>query len=288
MPAVSLIHVFESLKGLLRPTKPWVRFFATLLRHPFRTACILKQVPSILQGSAWPILWQEQVPPSPSHPKTSSDNPIREYFTKHTTGHGIWKWDHYLDIYHRHLGKFVDREVHITEIGVYSGGSLEMWKSYFGGGCRVYGIDIVDACRAYENCYTRIFIGDQADRGFWRAFRQSVPAVDIVVDDGGHGPEQQRVTLEEILPHIRPGGVYICEDIHGITSSFAAYVYGLADRLNEWDAGWGDQLVSRSNDVQASIASVHLYPFAVVVEMNATRRPVLISRRQGTEWQPFL
>ena len=37
----------------------------------------------------------------------------------------------------------------------------------------------------------------------------------------GHTPEQQIVTLEEMLPHLRPGGVYLCEDVHGIHHDFA-------------------------------------------------------------------
>ena len=62
-----------------------------------------------------------------------------------------------------------------------------------------------------------VLIGDQADRTFWRRMiaHGTLPPLDIVIDDGGHTPDQQRVTLEELLPHIRPGGVYVCEDIHG-------------------------------------------------------------------------
>ena len=53
----------------------------------------------------------------------------------------------------------------------------------------------------------KVFIGDQADRKFWSQFRREVPILDLVIDDGGHEPEQQIVSLEELLPHLRPGGV---------------------------------------------------------------------------------
>src|SRR5262245_59659947 len=46
-------------------------------------------------------------------------NALREYFECHRNGRGIWKWMHYFDIYHRHLSKFVGREVHIVEIGIF-------------------------------------------------------------------------------------------------------------------------------------------------------------------------
>src|SRR5205823_12359912 len=53
-------------------------------------------------------------------------NPILSYFNAHTEGPGIFKWMHYFDIYQRHFSKFVGREVHVLEVGVYSGGSLSM------------------------------------------------------------------------------------------------------------------------------------------------------------------
>ena len=117
---------------------------------------------------------------------TGSLNPLRMYFDSHAVGRGIWKWNHYFDIYHRHFQKFVGREVHVLEIGVYSGGSLEMWKSYFGPKSRIYGVDIEEDCRVYEDDSVRILVGDQADRSFWNRFKDEVAAVDVIIDDGGH------------------------------------------------------------------------------------------------------
>lgn len=36
------------------------------------------------------------------------------------------------------------------EIGVYRGGSLQMWKNYFGEGTRVIGIDITPETKEFE------------------------------------------------------------------------------------------------------------------------------------------
>lgn len=57
---------------------------------------------------------------------SSSTNPLWEYFQAHKEGRGIFKWEHYFEIYHRHFARFVGRKVNVLEIGVYSGGSLEM------------------------------------------------------------------------------------------------------------------------------------------------------------------
>jgi hypothetical protein len=111
--------------------------------------------------------------------------------------------------------RFRSRHVHILEIGIYSGGSLEMWHDYFGPRSHVYGVDLQEECRRYETDSTRIFIGDQADRDFWRRFRAEVPTLDIVVDEGGHQPHPQAVSLEELLPYLQPHGVYLIEDLHG-------------------------------------------------------------------------
>src|SRR5215470_2208525 len=78
--------------------------------------------------------------------QVDGSNPLEEYFDAVTEGPGVWKWRHYFPIYHRHLSKFVGRAVHVVEIGVYSGGSLAMWRSYFGDDCRIYGVDIDPAC----------------------------------------------------------------------------------------------------------------------------------------------
>jgi len=202
------------------------------------------------------------------------------------------KWDHYFDIYHRHFSKFVGRKVHVLEIGVFSGGSLEMWRNYFGPKCRVYGVDIAEECKAYANDYTKIFVGDQADRGFWKSFREQVPTLDILIDDGGHQSEQQIVTLEEMLAHLRPGGVYVCEDVHNTLNEFTTYAQALADNLNavnNWVAGpvEGEWLITCTpTQFQTAISSVNLYPFVAVIEKTDSHIEEFICHSHGTEWQP--
>src|SRR6266851_3385960 len=148
--------------------------------------------------------WRDRIRwPARSGKHEDSDgtsNRLRAFFNEHHTGRGIWKWDHYFDIYDRHFKNFRGRDVVIVEIGIYSGGSLEMWRDYFGANCRIIGVDIEPACKVYESNSVRVFIGDQADREFWKRLKQEVGTVDIVIDDGGHASQQQIITLEEMLP----------------------------------------------------------------------------------------
>ena len=183
----------------------------------------------------------------------------------------------------------------MLEIGVYSGGSLELWQDYFGPRAQIYGVDIAPDCTSYEGPSVRIFIGDQADRDFWRRFRERVPKLDIVIDDGGHTPEQQRISVEELLPHLAPGGIYICEDIHGYpANSFASYAHGLAHILNDSRQVTENQndeearMAASPNPFQSAIRSIQFYPFMTVIEKNAELVSRLIAPKHGTLWQPFL
>lgn len=260
-----------------------------VLTHPLGlTLRLLRHLRRTMEGFRYSQTWS--MDPAArilaSSAEEASPNPLQAYFDAHREGRGIWKWNHYFEIYDRHFRKFVGHEVRIVEIGIYSGGSLEMWRHYFGPDCRIYGVDIESACKAYENEYTRVFVGDQADRSFWRSFKRDVHGLDIIIDDGGHHADQQIATMEELLPHLRPGGVYLCEDVHGLHNGFAAYARGLADNLNAMDTT-GSKPALPPTSFQASIKSMHFYPYVVVIEKASEPLEELIAPKRGTEWQPF-
>src|SRR5688500_2137829 len=96
------------------------------------------------------------------------------------------KWHHYFDIYERHLAPYRGRAVTVVEIGLWRGGSLRMWREYFGTTARICGIDVDPATAAYEREGYDIFVGDQADRTFLKKVKDELGTIDIVIDDGGH------------------------------------------------------------------------------------------------------
>lgn len=260
------------------------RIMRAFVLKPRQSLNLLYQLLIINRSLNYSKNWQNYanklILPSPQDSTSSSDvNPLKSYFDHHKEGKGIWKHNHYFEIYHRHFKKFVDREVHVLEIGVYSGGSLEMWRDYFGPGCYVYGVDIEEACKVYQNDYTKIFIGDQADHKFWKVFKDKVPRIDILIDDGGHQAEQQIVTLEEMLPYLSPGGIYLCEDIHDIHNIFSSYLYGLVKNLNEGNI--------KPTQFQSWIKSINFYPRVAVIEKAEVPVEEFIAPKHGTLWQPF-
>ena len=267
-----------------------VNVLRAFIFQPGKSLRMLRLLPLALDGSRFADGWS-------SSPNFASDKEpafkrnagrLQSYFDSHRDGRGIVKWMHYFDIYERHLEKFVGRKVHIAEVGVFSGGSMQMWHSYFGADCVVYGIDIREECKAYEDERTKIFIGDQGDRTFWKNFRSNVPPIDIFIDDGSHLTEDQIITLEEILPHMRPGGVYICEDVHGSQNRFSGYMQGLSSQLNAMVKDGPELSPVIATEFQRAIQSVHLYPFLTIIEKSIERRDRFEAVRRGTEWQPFV
>jgi hypothetical protein len=127
------------------------------------------------------------------------------------------KWIPYFKVYEQHLSKFVGKAPVIVEVGVQGGGSLQMWRKYFGPDAQLFGIDVDTSVLKHLDHYdqnTTLYIGDQADPVFWDEFLKQVPHIDILIDDGGHFTNQQIMTFNKVFPHITVGGVFICEDTH--------------------------------------------------------------------------
>ena len=119
------------------------------------------------------------------------------------------------------------------------------------------------------------------DPRFWTWFLRDIPRIDILIDDGGHQIRQQVTTLESVLTHIQPGGVYLCEDVVGTDNPFNGYISGLARNLHSWDE-------QTTTDFQRTIGSVHLYPFVTVIERPSVPLLAMPAQRHGTQWRPGL
>jgi ubiquinone/menaquinone biosynthesis C-methylase UbiE len=173
-------------------------------------------------------------------------NDLERYFYNNP-GRVIHKWKHYFEIYERHFARYRGKQVNVVEIGVYKGGSLQMWKHYFGPQAQIFGVDVNPKCAAFGEERVEVLIGSQEDRSFLRSVAERVPVVDILIDDGGHTMTQQIATFEELFPRIAPDGVYLCEDLHtsfwqeyggGYRSpdTFIEYSKNFVDYIHAWHA----------------------------------------------------
>jgi hypothetical protein len=141
-------------------------------------------------------------------------NDLYSFFVQRRGTKPMHKWHHYFEVYERYFAPLRHRSPTLLEIGVQDGGSLEMWRMYFGTTARIYGIDSTPESKRHEDVATRMFIGDQGDRQFLRDVRRQIGTADIVIDDGGHRVSQQVASFEELYPMLGDSGFYLIEDTH--------------------------------------------------------------------------
>jgi len=210
----------------------------------------------------------------------NNNSDLEKYF-RNNNGRLICKWNHYFDIYERHFNKFRNKEVVILEIGVLHGGSLQMWKKYFGDKAKIFGIDINPQCKELEEENIKIFIGSQADRKFLKKVKEQIPKIDILIDDGGHTMKQQITSFEELFNHIKDDGVYLCEDLHTSywlecgggykrRGTFIEYSKNFIDFLNAYHS---KQKGLKVNSFTKSVDSIHYYDSILVIEKSKRMKP---------------
>ena len=208
-------------------------------------------------------------------------NDLEKYFTENT-GRLIHKWKHYFEIYDRYFSRYRGTDVCIVEFGVFQGGSLQMWKEYFGANAKIFGIDINPHCKEFEDEQVKIFVGDQEDRIFLKSLTEKIPKIDILIDDGGHTMKQQISTYEELFPYIDEKGVYLCEDLHTSywpewgggykkRGTFIEYSKNFIDSINAWHSVQKRRL--GVTDFTESVHSLHYYDSLLVIEKRPTEKP---------------
>ncbi len=216
------------------------------------------------------------------------ENPLRAYFEANQ-GRLIHKWMHYFDIYDRHFAPFRDRPVTVLEFGVSQGGSLQMWKSYFGPAARIVGVDINPKCAELSEDRVEVVIGDQENRGFLRDLAARLGSVDVLIEDGGHTANQQIATFEEFWPVISDGGVFLMEDLHTSywdrwgggyqrPGTFIEYAKDLIDQQHAWHSKEPERFVV--DEYTKSIRGMHVYDSIIVFDKADVPRPT--HRKTGT------
>ena len=124
------------------------------------------------------------------------------------------KWSNYFNIYENILKKFVNKKITIVEVGIGDGGSLFMWKNFFGKKAKIIGVELNPDTKKLEKYGFKVFNGDQSNPNFWKKFYKKVGKIDILIDDGGHTNLQQITTLMESIKNINNGGIIVVEDTH--------------------------------------------------------------------------
>jgi SAM-dependent methyltransferase len=114
------------------------------------------------------------------------------------------------------LGLGTNNPEMLSNMGVFGipGASLRGWRKLFPHAL-VYGADI-DRQILFEEDRIKTFFCDQLDqssiRDLWE-HRDLEDGADIIIEDGLHTFEANLSFLEASLDHLRPGGIFVVEDI---------------------------------------------------------------------------
>lgn len=249
-----------------------------------RIQAVLQQATSILFGTAGktqgiPIL--NNTLTGGTMDQQANGSVLIDYFENHEH-RMIHKWMHYFEIYERHFSQFRNMPISLLEFGVLHGGSLQMWKHYFGSQAKIYGADINPRCAELAEDQISILLADQESRESLRSICNTLPPFDIIIDDGGHTMLQQTTTFEEMWGQLKIGGIYLIEDM--LTSywpsfgggykdpvNFVEYTKNLIDQLHAWHAVPNSGLAV--NEFTRTAFSLHYYDSVLVIEKRAMHAP---------------
>lgn len=176
------------------------------------------------------------------------------------------KHNTYFDSYDHFLSRYRNQNITFVEIGVLGGGSLFMWRNYFGPKARIIGIDLNPNAKKWEEHGFEIYIGNQSDIKFWEEFIKEVGLIDVVLDDGGHTYEQQIITTECLLTSINDGGIILVEDTH------TSYMYGFGPRSKsfiEYTKILIDKINMRFNNFSDYLSERRVWSIEIVESMVA-------------------
>ncbi len=191
------------------------------------------------------------------------------------------KWHHYIPLYDRYFSPYKGRKVRFLEIGVSKGGSLQMWRKYFGPDAVIFGIDINSDCKKLDGLSGQVRIGSQADPEFLASVVKEMGGVDVILDDGSHHMDHVAVTLKHLFPLMNDGGTYMIEDLHaaywkrygGGFKSKKNFFYEVGNFISDMHH-WYHRRKVRKPSVSNHCTGIHIHDSIVVLEKSRVFRPV--------------
>jgi hypothetical protein len=193
------------------------------------------------------------------------------------------KWTQYFGIYEKWLAGYRATPLTFLEIGVLDGGSLDMWRSYFGSAATIVGIDIDPKCADRVTPPNHVRIGSQADGVFLAAVVKEFGAPDVILDDGSHIGHHQVASFHALFPLLKEGGLYIIEDTHtsywpdwegavGRQGTAIEFAKRLIDDQHSWYHTGGDH-----SGMGEFLPAIHFYDSVIVIEKHRRAKPALVT-----------
>lgn len=135
---------------------------------------------------------------------------------------------HYSSFYDRWFSPIKDQITSICEIGVWNGCSLKAFEEYFPN-ANMVGLDIGD--KTYlDSDRIKTFTLDQGNKNhldeFVKLCNRSNLQFDFILDDGSHNISHQQLTFGKLFSLVKPGGMYIIEDLGSSYFTLNQELYG--------------------------------------------------------------
>ena len=133
-------------------------------------------------------------------------------------------WHGYAHPYFKYMNDLRCTKPKMLEIGLgippRAGASIYFWRQFFGKKAEIHLLEYeqknADAFHdKFPTVADKIFIGDQGDDAvLQRVISDGGGNYDIIVDDGSHWTTHQVKFVKHFLPHVKPGGLLVIEDVH--------------------------------------------------------------------------
>lgn len=197
-------------------------------------------------------------------------NDLLNYFWNNK-GYMIHKFPHFLEVYDHYFSKYRGTDAVIMEIGIAHGGSVEMWRNYFGDKAKIIGVDVAERSFLKKDINFEFELGDQSDEDFLKYLKDKYPRIDVLIDDGGHEMYQQIATFEHMFSHVSENGIYACEDLHTSYRKTHGGGYKSDKSFIEYSKNFIDYLHSSEDGVPINNFykqgfGVHFYPSLLLIE----------------------
>jgi len=102
----------------------------------------------------------------------------------------------YTPIYEPYFEPIRTRPIRFLEIGVFKGGSMKMWETYFPA-ADLHFVDLTAVHMIYNmSSRSTLHILDQSNQTALNEFAAQIGQFDVIIDDGGHKMEEQIKTFE--------------------------------------------------------------------------------------------
>jgi len=123
-------------------------------------------------------------------------------------------YHNYTEVYAHYFHPLKDKPLKFLEIGVFQGGSVQLWENYFKH-AELHFIDVTLDYLKYFSNRAHYHIVDQSNvQQLERFIQETGGQFDIILDDGGHTMVDQIVSFKTLFPYLNSGGLYIIEDLH--------------------------------------------------------------------------